>query len=219
MKTRLSHFVMVGALAVLLSSCSEDSGPRNTGVYLLLDTSGTYAEELDKARQVINVLLSRLEPADSLAVARIDTGSFSEKDIVARVTFDDRPSVANQQKRRFREHMDDFADTVQPSRYTDITGGLLQAIEYLNEKSPGRKTILIFSDLKEDLKAGYVRDLPLDLEGFQVIALNVTKLGSDNIDPREYMQRLSDWQARVQTGGGEWRVINDLEQLEKNILG
>ena len=31
------------------------------GVYLLLDTSGTYAQELDKAKQIINYTLSRLD--------------------------------------------------------------------------------------------------------------------------------------------------------------
>ena len=35
---------------------------------------------------LINYLLGTLQPGDSLAVARIDTGSFSEKDIVAKVT-------------------------------------------------------------------------------------------------------------------------------------
>ena len=43
------------------------------------------------------------------------------------------------------------------------TGGVLQAIEFLNEKQPGRKEILIFSDMKEDLAQGYIRNLPLDL--------------------------------------------------------
>ena len=56
---------------------------------------------------------------------------------------------------------------MKPAQYTDITGGVLQALEYLNEKNPGHKTILVFSDLKEDLKKGYVRDIPLQLEGFE----------------------------------------------------
>ena len=49
-----------------------------------------------------------LQPGDSLVVARIDSGSFSEKDIVCKMTFDGRPSVANQQKRRFRGQIDEF---------------------------------------------------------------------------------------------------------------
>jgi len=104
---------------------------------------------------------------------------------------------------------------VSPASFTDITGGILQAAEYLNEKNPGRKTVLIFSDLKEELKEGYVRDIPLTVDGFEVIALNVTKLRADNVDPRKYLDRLTDWQRKVESGGGRWKVINDLDRLEK----
>ncbi len=203
--------------ALLLGACSGSSEPvnRTSGVYLLLDTSGTYSEEIDKARQIIYYTLSKLEPGDSFAIARIDTGSFSEKDIIAKVTFDGRPSTANGQKRRFQETVNEFVKNVTPSRFTDISGCLLQAIEYLNEKAPGRKVILIFSDLKEDLPEGYVRDFAISFDNVDVVALNVTKLRSDNIDPREYLDRLTMWQERVENGGGEWRVINDLDRLEK----
>ena len=51
--------------------------------------------------------------------------------------------------------MDQFVKDVKPSRFTDITGGLLQAVEYLNEKGTGRKTILIYSDLKEETLAKF----------------------------------------------------------------
>ena len=104
----------------------------------------------------------------------IDTGSFSEKDIVAKMTFDDRPSTINRQKRLFAEQVQTFVDDSRSSQYTDITGGLLQAVEFLNEKQPAVKTVLIFSDLKEDLKDGYIRDISFELDGFNVIALNVT---------------------------------------------
>jgi hypothetical protein len=181
---------------------------------MLLDTSGTYREELQKAQQIIRYTLSRLDAKDSFAVARIDTASFSEKDIVAKTTFDDRPSTVNRQKRLFAEDIGQFVEEVQSSPYTDITGGLLQAVEFLNEKNTGIKTILIFSDLKEDLKDGYIRDISFDLDGFKVIALNVTKLRSDNIDPREYLTRLDDWQSKIEKFGGQWQVINDLDGLE-----
>ena len=49
-------------------------------------------------------------------------------------------------------------------------------------------------------------------------AVNVTKLRTDNVDPREYMNRLETWQGRVESGGGTWRVINDLDRLDR-ILG
>ena len=210
MKARLT---CVLAAAALVASCTQPAS-RSTGVYLLLDTSGTYRNELTKAEQIINYTLSRLDSLDSFAVARIDTGSFSEKDILAKVTLDDRPSTANLEKRRFSEAVRTALGRVQPSAHTDITGGLLQAVEFLNEKQPGRKTIFIFSDLKEDLEKGYVRDIPVPLKGFEVVALNVTKLRSDNIDPREYLDRLEHWRKLVERGGGSWRVVNDLDRLE-----
>jgi hypothetical protein len=201
------------ALCALLASCGQQ-GPQNSGVYMLLDTSGTYREELDKAEQIIRYTLSRLGETDTFAVARIDTGSFSEKDIIAKASFDDRPSAVNRQKRAFAQQVADFVDGANSSPYTDISGGILQAVEYLNEKGTGHKTILIFSDLKEDLEEGYVREFELELGGFRVIALNVTKLRSDNIDPREYLGRLESWPGRVEKAGGEWSVINDLDGLD-----
>ena len=215
MKTQqrlLAAAVVAGAL--LTATACAPPPPRNTGVYLLLDTSGTYTQELDKAKQIINYTLSRLDALDSFAVARIDTGSFSEQDIMAKVTLDDRPSAANVQKREFAQTVEKSLAGVKGSPYTDITGGLLQAVEFLNEKQPGRKTIFIFSDLKEDLEAGYVRDIEVPVDGFEVVALNVTKLRSDNVDPREYLDRLESWRRRVEAQGGTWRVINDLDRLE-----
>lgn len=197
----------------LLAACAEPAAT-NKGVYMLIDTSGTYRGELQKAEQIVYFTLARLGPADSFAVARIDTGSFSEKDIIAKTTFEDRPSAANGQKRAFAERIGVFAQTAKSAPYTDITGGLLQAIEFLNEKQPGHKTIFVFSDLQEDLQAGYVRDIPLSLDGVDVVALNVTKLRSDNVDPREYLNRLNAWETQVTDSGGNWRVVNDLDHLE-----
>ena len=209
------RFWLIG-LVILLTGCSQQSNHAK-GVYMLLDTSGTYAVELSKARLIINYLLGTLQPGDTMAVGCIDTGSFSEKDIVAKVTFDARPSVANNQKRAFKNKVSSFVTGVRQSRYTDISGGLLQAIEYLNESGAANKYILVFSDLQEELAQGYVRDVPFELSGFHIIALNVTKLRADNQDPKIYMARVEQWRKKAEKGGGTWRVINDLERLD-NIL-
>ena len=89
---------------IALWGCS-DTQTHTRGVYVLLDTSGTYKDELKRACSIVNYLLGTLEPGDSLGVARIDTGSFSEKDIITRVTFDRRPSFSNAQKRLSRERV------------------------------------------------------------------------------------------------------------------
>lgn len=198
------------AVIFSLTACTEQKP--STGVYLLLDTSGTYTKELKKAQQVIHYYLGNLNPGDSFAVARIDSGSFSEKDIIAKATFDLRPSRANEQKRAFADTINTFVNSVESSAYTDISGGMLQASEYLNEVGAQRKIILVFSDLKEELPKGYKRDFTLSLPEYEVIALNVTKLRSDNRDPKEYMERMSKWKTKVETGGASWRIINDMDR-------
>jgi hypothetical protein len=180
---------------------------------MLLDTSGTYTEQLDKAQKIIKFVLANLTSGDSFALARIDSASFSEKDIIAKVTFDLRPTKATAEKRAFIEMVDRFAKSVKGSAYTDITGGMLQAIDYLHETGAGKKYILVFSDLKEDIAEGHIRDFPITFGGISVIALNVTKLSSDNIDPREYMHRVDAWALRVEEGDGTWRVMNDLDRM------
>jgi len=212
---------LIITLLFTLTACSSDGEPvpDTRGVYMLMDTSGTYTQELEQARRVINFTLSELKPGDSFAVARVDTGSFSEKDIVTKATFDSRPSVSNEQKRIFQANITSFLKDVKSSTHTDITGGILQAVEYLNETGAGHKTILVFSDMKEDLREGYVRDeIPLSLSGYRVVALNVTKLRADNVDPRNYLDRLDSWKQRVESGGGEWKVLNDLERLESLLM-
>src|SRR5437764_7236393 len=141
---------VLSALALAAGGCADPRSHRQA-VYMLVDTSGTYAQESGKALLIINYLLGTLQPGDSLAVARVRSRSFSEKDIIAKATFDTRPSQANAQKRAFKDAIDSFTRTARGSSYTDITGGLIQGSMFLNETGAGRKTILIFSDMQEEL--------------------------------------------------------------------
>jgi hypothetical protein len=214
MKRAFLASLLVAGLTVAVAGC-VDSRSRAHAVYMLVDTSGTYAREAGKAQLIINYLLGTLQPGDSLAVARVQSRSFSEKDIIAKSMFDTRPSQANAQKRAFRDKMDAFLKTVSGSAYTDITGGLIQGAEFLNETGAGKKTILIFSDMQEELDKVTIRNFPISLKNIRVIAVNVTKLSTDNIDPRRYLGRLEAWQKRVEgAGASEWKVINDLERLD-----
>lgn len=198
---------------ILIAGCSN-AGNRSKGVYMLLDTTDINSIELNKAQGIISILLGTLKPNDTLAVASIGTGSFSEKDIIAKVTFNQRPSVANNQKRAFKQKVHDFVEKIKSNPYTDISGGILQAIEYLNEAGSREKYILIFSDLKEKLVKGYVRDVPFQLTGFSVLALNATKLGAEIREPKKYPGRVENWRIKVESGSGQWHVVNDLERLE-----
>jgi len=210
----------LAALGVLLFivACGPETN-HNQAVYMLIDTSGTYAKETSKAQQVVNYLLGSLNPGDALAVGRVKSRSFSEKDIVAKVSLGKDPLAANAQKRAFSEQISDFTKTTKDakgSRYTDITGGIMQAAEFLNESQAARKTIVIFSDMQEELDYKTVRDFPIRLDGIRVVALNVTKLDTDNVDPRRYIDRLEWWEKRARTAGAlDWKVVNDMEHLDR----
>jgi hypothetical protein len=209
------HFLAALPVLALAAAGCADSRSHSNAVYMLVDTSGTYAQEAGKAQLIINYLLGTLQPGDSLAVARVESRSFSEKDIIAKATFDSRPSQANAQKRAFRDKIELAFRSVPGSRYTDITGGLIQGAEYLNEAGAGSKTIIVFSDMQEELDKVTVRSFPISLKNIRVIAVNVVKLKTDNVDPRRYLGRLDEWKARVEkAGASEWRVINDLERLD-----
>ena len=212
-RTLAASFI-IACLALGAAGCT-DSRSHAQAVYMLVDNSGTYAREAGKAERVVNYLLGTLRPGDSFAVARVENRSFSEKDIVAKATFDTRPSQANAQKRAFRAKTDAYLRSVQGTAHTDITGGLIQGAEFLNETGAGKKTIIVFSDMQEDLDKVTIRNFPIRLDNIRVIAVNVTKLNTDNIDPRRYLGRLDAWHKRVKAAGAaEWRVINDIERLD-----
>lgn len=209
-------FVIVMAALLGLAACA-DKKSHAQAVYLLVDASGTYTQELGRAQALIGYILGSLNPGDSFAVARVKSRSFSEKDIVAKATFVKDPLQANAQKRAFRDQVEGFTKGVKRgSAYTDITGGVIQAAEFLNETGAGRKTILVFSDMQEELDYQTVRDFPINLQGIHIVALNVTKLNTDNVDPRRYLDRMAWWEKRVRVAGAsDWRVVNDLEHPER----
>ncbi len=213
---RLLRFTPLLVLVLLATSCS-DQRRHAQAVYMLVDTSGTYTKELDKAQRIVSYLLGTLGSGDTLAVARVKSRSFSEKDIIAKATFVKDPMQANAQKRTFSEEIGTFeAGVKKGSAYTDITGGIIQAAEFLNETEAGQKTILIFSDMQEELDYKTVRDFPIDLKGIRIIALNVSKLSTDNVDPRRYLGRLDWWEKRARAAGAtDWEVVNDLEHLDR----
>jgi len=217
MKTFLRS-IMAWVVLTTIAACTG-SNPNSKAVMLLLDTSGTYTTELGQAQRIVNYLLGTLDAGDSFGVAQINSESFSEKNIIVRATFDNRPSTTNAQKRTVLETTQKFIEqTAQGSANTDITGGVLQALEYVREVNASQKVVLLFSDLQEDLQKRQFREFPIDFNGVRVIAVNVTKLRSDNIDPRDYQERQDYWKERVESGGGQWQVINELERLQFALL-
>ena len=206
-----------GLAAVLLTAACSTDNSRTVGVYVLLNVTENHSREAsrqtDNARDVIRYLLQSLAPADTLAVASIGTPGFGESDIIAAQTFSQRPSVVNDQKRAFRDRFDRFIQKDEGSPYSDICGGLLQAIETLNRSGPARKTILILSNLKEKPTFGTVRDLPFQMTGIDVVILKNKGLRPNSREMKLYRRRLENLRVKVEGGNARFLVIDDLQQL------
>ncbi|WP_205849141.1 VWA domain-containing protein [Natronospirillum operosum] len=205
------------ALGMLLAGCAQTDDPRRAA-YVLMDISDNYVQELASAQALTRFLLAELQPGDTLGALFIDNSSYSDRNVIAQTTFDDRPSLATQQKRLFYAEVDDFVSGIQvPSAHNDITGGILLATERLRSVDAGQRVLYVFSDLQEDRPPWLERDFPVDLDGVEVVAMNVTKLRSDNHNPQAYRERLAQWEQWVEDNGGNWRLVNDLQQLERQL--
>ena len=187
-------------------------------VCALVDVSGTYA---DQKAEVVNVIkrgiLPKLMPGDSLYVIRIDDESYKKDNVVADVSLDVRPSRANAQKLTFARNLEDFAHRPMRAQHTDIRGAMMLGAEYLKESGAGIRTLVVFSDMEEDLPKGVKRELASDeFSGMRVLAMNVKKLSADNANPTAYRARLAGWKQQVTSHGAkEFQVVLEPDRLDE----
>ena len=201
-------------LALLLSGCA--TGPRGRAVYVLVDTSGSYIQAVPKAARIIRYLLGTLEPGDTIAVARITSLSFTNKDRVAAITLSRRPAQADAEKRAMAARVSAFVKAMEKRRgtaYTDISGALLEAAHFLRGIPAARKEIIVVSDMRQDLPPGAVRHVPLPLNQVSVFAVNVIKSYGENMNPTRYIARMHKWKARIAKGGGRFIIVHQLSRL------
>ena len=207
--------LVVAALAALGAGCSS-SHDGAQALAVLVDVSGTY---VDQKPQVVDLLkkgiLPQMVPGDSLVVIRIDDRSYRKENVVASLTLDPRPSRAIAQKREMAAALDAFAAHGDFAKWTDIRGGILLASDYLREAEASDKTIVVFSDMQEELPKGTTRQLDAhELAGIRVLAMNVKRLAADDRDPEAYRARLAGWDKLLTAAGAsEWRSIEQPETL------
>ena len=95
-----------------MAACEERRDDA-ASIYALLDVSGSYFRELDKAVRALRVMMGFMHAYDSFAVAEIGACSFTDEAVILRFTAPDRPSerqrlvAANAQR-----HPPDPADVV-----------------------------------------------------------------------------------------------------------
>ena len=210
---------MVVAGAMLLGACG-DSKSYSQAVCVLVDVSGTYADEKPNVVEIVKKgILPTLLPGDALIVMRIDAESYEAANVEASIVLDERPSRSHAQKLEFAQQLDAFAAGGTRARYTDIQGALMLASEYLKETGAGTQTIVTFSDMQEDLPNGVRRKLATsEFENIRVCAVNVKRLKADNADPMVYRERLAKWEERVRgSGAQDWRVVVDGAKLSEYL--
>jgi hypothetical protein len=209
-------------LGLLAAAACSDGRSHTRATCALVDVSGTYADQRPEVVRILRSgVLPKVRPGDTFMLLRVDDGSYGAENVEVKATFDSQPSRANAQKLTMAARLDRFASSRARARYTDISGGLLLAAEYLRETRSGKKTIVVFSDLKEELPPGARRALgPKELEGIDVVAINVKRLGADKLDPAAYRKRLAAWQARLEAAGAaSFKVVLDPEELVKELGG
>ncbi len=212
---RARQALSVLALIALALGCGPERR-YDQAIGVLIDTSGTYADEKAETVRVIKrEILPNMVPGDTLVVIRIDSESYDKENVEALLTLDNRPSHANAQKLTLARQLDKFASEKGGSSYTDIPGAVMLASEYLNEIGSGSRVLLIFSDMEVDLPKGASRTFSeSELEDTHVIAMNVKRLKHDSADPIGFRKRLASWEKRVMKAGAlDWRTFMDAAKL------
>jgi hypothetical protein len=212
--------ISIAATSLILGAGCSDSKRYETAMCALIDVSGTYAHEKPNVVRIIKVgLLDSLKPGDSLFFITIDSNSYNEDDLKAKVTLDYVPSKANAQTMTFASALDEFAKTSIRSSHTDISGAMMLCSDYIKNTGSGIRSIVIFSDMKEELGPGLKRDFsPTEFEGTDIAALNVIKLNKDSTDPEIYRQRMADWETRVMAAGAKsWTMVIDETKIPEYI--
>lgn len=210
----LSSLLLAGALGC------ESGRSYAQAVCVLVDVSGTYAEE----KQAVAAILKRdvlptLLPGDTLLLIRIDSESYEKENLEALMTLDVRPSRANAQKLALAHKLDGFARRTAVSGHTDIEGAMMLGTDYLSEIASGSRVMLVFSDLEQDLPAGARRSMgETEFDGIDVVAMNVKRLRRDNADPHGFRARLARWERELLGAGADgWRTIMDPAQLSDHL--
>ncbi len=208
---RAFSLALLGAAPALALGACEERSANAVSVYVLLDLSGSYFRELDKALRTIRVMMGFIRAHDSFAVAEIGACSFTDEAVLLRFTAPDRPSERQRQVAAYARKLAEYGQKAKATNFTDIRGALAQAVQHMAARPAAERTIVLFSDLEEDLPPQCRRETPLPaaLRGMTVIATNVTRLPEDNRDPARYARRLDGWRRLVEAAGARWQVAPD----------
>ena len=108
MQTPIKNVLLAVTLATAVAGCT-DSKQYETSFCSLIDVSGTYAGEKSSVVNTVKAgIVPQMIPGDSLFFVKIDSNSYSEDNLVTKLTLDYRPTRANSQKMAVARTLDDF---------------------------------------------------------------------------------------------------------------
>jgi len=216
----IKNTLLAITLLTLVTACS-DSKQYETSYCALVDVSGTYAGEKSKVVNTVKAgIVPQMIPGDSMFFVMIDSNSYSEDNLVTKLTLDYRPTKANSQKLAVAQKLDEFGKGKARSKMTDISGALMLCSDYLKATGSGKKVVFVFSDMNEELPAGVVRKFADDeFDGIDIVAMNIIKLNKDSANPEVYRKRLAQWQQRAAASGARsWNTLIDATKIPEYIL-
>jgi hypothetical protein len=219
MQTTIKNVLLAVTLATAVAGCT-DSKQYETSFCSLIDVSGTYAGEKTRVVNTVKAgIVPQMIPGDSLFFVKIDSNSYSEDNLVTKLTLDYRPTKANSQKLAVARKLDDFGKGKARSNLTDISGALMLCSDYLKATRSGTKIMFVFSDMNEELPKGVVRKFADDeFEGIDIVAMNIIKLNKDSVNPDVYRKRLEQWHQRTTTSGARsWNTLIDATKIQEYI--
>ena len=220
MQTTIKNVLLAATIATAVAGCT-DSKEYETSFCSLIDISGTYAGEKASVVNTVKAgIVPQMIPGDSLFFVKIDSNSYSEENLVTKLTLDYRPTRANSQKLAVAHELDEFGKGKARSKLTDISGALMLCSDYLKSTQSGTRVMFVFSDMNEELPAGVVRKFADDeFDGIDIVAMNIIKLNKDSINPEVYRNRLEQWHQRTITSGARsWNTLIDATRIPEYIL-
>jgi len=175
---KITKYTLIALVFSSIVAACTDSKQYETSFCTLVDISGTYSAEKKGVVNIVKAgILPKMIPGDSLFFVKIDSNSYSEENLVTKLTLDYRPTKANNQKLILSKKLDKFGKGKAKSRMTDISGAMMLCSDYLKATRSGTQVIFIFSDMREELPAGVVRKFADDeFAGIDIAAMNVIKL-------------------------------------------
>ncbi len=220
MQTKIKHALLAVTLAATIGGCS-DSKQYETSYCALIDISGTYASEKSSVVNTVKAgIVPQMIPGDNLFFVKIDSNSYSEENLVTKLTLDYRPTKANSQKLAVAQKLDEFGRGKARSSLTDISGALMLCSDYLKATGTGTKVMFVFSDMNEELPEGVVRRFAEDeFDGIDIVAMNIIKLNKDSANPEVYRKRLEKWNERTTASGARsWSTLIDATKIPEYIV-